>query len=85
MTSTSISSSDFSQNVADAKRAAADGPVFITERGEPTHVLLSLDDYQKLISPRRSIADALAMPGAAEIDFDPPRVVIESRPQDDLL
>ncbi|MEB0023801.1 type II toxin-antitoxin system Phd/YefM family antitoxin [Actimicrobium sp. CCI2.3] len=85
MTSTSISSTDFSKNISDAKRAAADGPVFITERGKPTHVLLSLDDYQKFTGRRRSIADALAMPGAAEIDFDPPRVVIESRPQDDLL
>ena len=33
-------------------------------------------------SAQRSIADALAMPEATDIEFDPPRLVIASRPAD---
>ena len=55
---------------------------FITDRGKPAHVLLSFDDYQKLTKQRRNIADALAMPGIADIEFEPPRVTIQSRPAD---
>jgi PHD/YefM family antitoxin component YafN of YafNO toxin-antitoxin module len=37
------------QNTGRAKRAAAmNGPVFITDRGKPSYVLLSIDDYSKL-------------------------------------
>jgi hypothetical protein len=45
-------------------------------------VLLSFDDYQRLTKQRRNIADALAMPGIADIDFETPRVTIQSRPAD---
>ena len=56
--------------------------MFITDRGKPAHVLLSFDDYQKLTNQRRNIADALAMPGITDIEFEPPRVTIQSRPAD---
>ena len=51
-------------------------------RGKPAHVLLSFSDYQKLTEQRPNIADALAMPGIADIEFEPPRVTIQSRPAD---
>lgn len=41
------------------------GPVFITDRGKPAHVLLSFAEYQRLTQQRRNIADALAMPVGA--------------------
>jgi PHD/YefM family antitoxin component YafN of YafNO toxin-antitoxin module len=53
--------------------------VFITDRGRPAHVLLSIEDYQRITKQRRNIADALAMPGIADIAFEPPRVSIEAR------
>jgi len=56
--------------------------VFITDRGKPAHVLLSFEDYQRLTKQRRNIADALAMPGVADIEFEPPRVIIGARPAD---
>lgn len=56
--------------------------MFITDRGRPAHVLLSFEDYQRLTQQRRNIADALAMPGSADIEFEPPRVVIDTRPAD---
>ena len=79
---TTLSSREFNQGTSEAKRAANKGPVFITDRGKPAHVLLSFDDYQRLTKQRRNIADALAMPGIADIEFEPPRVTIQSRPVD---
>lgn len=82
MTITTLSSRELNQDVARAKRAADHGPVFITDRGRPAHVLLSFEDYQRLTKQRRSIADALAMAEGADIAFDPPRMVIGTRPAD---
>ena len=82
MTITTLSSRELNQDVARAKNAARNGPVFITDRGKPAHVLLSIEDYQRLTKQGRSIVDALAMPGVADIEFEPPRLVIEPRPAD---
>ncbi len=82
MTITTLSSRAFNQGTSEAKRAANNGPVFITDRGRPAHVLMSFEDYQRLTQQRRNIADALAMPGIADIEFEPPRVAIERRPAD---
>ncbi|MDR0578873.1 MAG: type II toxin-antitoxin system Phd/YefM family antitoxin [Candidatus Accumulibacter sp.] len=82
MTVTTLSSRELNQDVTRAKKAAGSGPVFITDRGRPAHVLLSFEDYQRLTRQRRNIADALAMPGAAGIGFEPPRASIETRPAD---
>lgn len=69
-----ISSREFNQDVGKAKRAAEHEPVFITDRGTPAHVLLSIDDDYKLIGKTESVADLLAMPASAEIDFNPIRL-----------
>ena len=82
MTITTLSSRELNQDVSRAKKAAETGPVFITDRGKPAHVLLSIEEYRRLTRQRRSIAEALDMPGAAEIDFEPPRANIASRPAD---
>ncbi len=76
MNITTLTSRAFNQAASEAKRAASNGPVFITDRGKPAHVLLTIEDYQKLTQQRRNISDALAMTNAADIDFDPPRVAI---------
>ena len=76
---TTVTSRELNQDTSRAKRAALLGPVFITDRGRPAHVLLSFEDYQKLIGGSRNLVDALAMPGLAEIDFDPPKSKIASR------
>lgn len=82
MTITTLSSREFNQDTSRAKKAASEGPVFITDRGKPAHVLLSIEDYQRITGGHRKIADALAMPGLADIEFDPPRVNIGLRPAD---
>lgn len=80
MTITTVSSRELNQDVTRAKKATENGPVFITDRGKPAHVLLSIEEYQRLTHQRRNIADALAMPGVADIEFSPPRVDIETQP-----
>jgi prevent-host-death family protein len=82
MTITTLSSRELNQDVTRAKKAAKYGPVFITDRGKPAHVLLSIEEYQKLTKQRRSIVDSLAMPGIENIEFEPPRVTIEICPAD---
>ena len=82
VTITTVTSRELNQDVTSAKRATKNGPVFITDRGRPAHVLLSFEEYQRLTHQRRNIADALSMPGAAEIEFDPLRASLRHRPAD---
>jgi prevent-host-death family protein len=68
---TTFSSRELNQDVSRAKRAAEDGPVIITDRGKPAHVLLTIEDYHRLTGQRRNLAEVLAMRGLSEIRFDP--------------
>jgi prevent-host-death family protein len=77
-----ISSRDFTGRVAQIKRAALTGPVFITDRGTPSHVLLHIDQYRRLTSTGYSLADALAMKDGDDIPFDPPKIDIGLRVPD---
>jgi prevent-host-death family protein len=82
MTITTLSSREFNQHASDAKRAANNGPVFITDRGRPAHVLLSIDEYQRITGQRQNIADLLAMPGIEDIEFDIPQMRDIAKPAD---
>ena len=79
---TTISSREFNQDASGAKRAALEGPVFITDRGRPAHVLLSIEAYQRLTGRQQSILDLLADPEAADIEFTPGRVDSLAHPAD---
>ena len=79
---TTLSSREFNQAASRAKNAAQKGPVFITDRGRTTHVLLSVEEYTKISGSCRSIGDMLSDPAAAEIDFDPPRLGFIAREVD---
>jgi prevent-host-death family protein len=79
---TTFTSRELNQDVTRAKKAAQSGPVFITDRGKPAHVLLSIEEYRRLTKERRNIADSLAMPGVAEIEFEPLRVKIGTQAAD---
>ncbi|MDP1027995.1 type II toxin-antitoxin system Phd/YefM family antitoxin [Sphingomonas sp. KR1UV-12] len=58
---------EFNQDIAGAKRAAREGPVIITDRGQPAHVLLSYDEYRRLGGEARGLVDLLAWPGTEDI------------------
>jgi prevent-host-death family protein len=79
---TTLSSREFNQDSSGAKKAARNGPVFITDRGRPAHVLLTIEDYQKLTGGPASIIELLAMPGAEDIEFEPARAADLYRPED---
>lgn len=71
---TTVSSRKFNQDVSEVKRAALNGPVFITDRGHTAHVLLSIKDYERMTGKKKSIVALLAMPDSSDIEFDPPRL-----------
>lgn len=77
---TTLSSREFNQDPSCARKVAQKGPVFITEDGLPAHVLMSIEEYQRLIKQQRNIADALAMPGVGEVEFGPPKLNMEIQP-----
>ena len=74
MAITTLSSREFNQDTGRAKRAARKGPVFITDRGKPAHVLLSIVEYQKITKKGMNILEMISTPGAGDIDFEPPHL-----------
>lgn len=82
VTITTLSSRELNQDVTKAKKAAAHGPVFITDRGRPAHVLLSIEEYQRLTGRRQKIADLLAMPGAEDLALEIPPLRDLAQPAD---
>lgn len=76
MTVHTFTSREFNRDVSAAQKATQDGPVFITDRGRPAYVLLSIDEYLRLTNEGPSIVELLSMPAAADIEFEPPTAVI---------
>ncbi|MDR6665206.1 type II toxin-antitoxin system Phd/YefM family antitoxin [Rhizobium sp. 1399] len=79
MSLTSLSSRELNHDVSRAKKAAKNGPVVITDRGKPSHVLMTYSEFERLTGKRRNLVDALSMPGLSSIDFDLPRAEIAPR------
>ncbi len=65
-----ISSREFNQDVGKAKRAARHEPVFVTDRGRPTHVLMSFEAFRQITGKTETIVDLLAMPDTEAPDFE---------------
>ncbi len=82
MPTTSLSSREFNQDIGRAKKAAQNGPVVITDRGKPAHVLMTIDEYQRLTRKRQSLVDRLSMPGLSDVEFEPGRAGITLREAD---
>lgn len=73
MAITTLSSREFNQNTSRAKKAATKGPVFITDRGKPAHVLLSIAEYRRLTEDQGSLIDRLGLPpGIEDVDLEIP-------------
>jgi prevent-host-death family protein len=60
-----VTAREFNQDISKAKRFAVEEPVFVTDRGRPTHVLLSIAAYRKLSGERQSILDLVAAPAGS--------------------
>ena len=74
MTDTTISSREFNQDIGRAKHAADEGPVIITDRGEPAYVLMTHQEYRRLARKGPTIRELLESPGVEDIEFNPPRL-----------
>ena len=74
-----VSSRDFTRDVSAAKRAAVDGPVFITDRGRPAFALIKIEDYYRMSGKQSpsflEVMDGIA--GGENIDFEPPRLNLQ--------
>jgi prevent-host-death family protein len=77
-----LSSREFNQDTSGAKKAANHGPVFITDRGKPAHVLLSMQDYLRLLGRPSSLSELLAMRAVVDAEFEPAKVVVHAGPAD---
>lgn len=77
-----MSSREFNQDTSGAKKAAQEGPVFITDRGRQAYVLLTFEEYQKLGAGGSNIIELLSMPGVADIDVEFPPINLISKPVD---
>ena len=74
-----MSSREFTRNVSAAKRAAVEGPVFITERGHPAFALSQIHDDSRLIGQNApTLHDVMdGIPGKYSMEFDPPKLAIQ--------
>ena len=76
-----FSSRDFTRDVSSAKRATAEGPVFITDRGRPAYALLKIDDYYRMVGQGEpsllAVMDDIS--GGDSIEFEAPRLDITTR------
>ena len=72
---TTVTSREFDQDAAGARKASRRGPVFITDRGRPAHVLLTIEDYRRLAGRggATNLAQAVAQPNA-DFEFEPARL-----------
>jgi prevent-host-death family protein len=73
MTIKKVTSREFNQDISKIKRVCEDSPVYITNRGETTHVLMTFEEYQKLAGDTENIVDLLAMDDCG-IDFEVPKL-----------
>ena len=75
-----MTSREFNRDVSKAKREAKHGPVFITDRGRPAHVLLTVDEYKRITDGDQTIGALLGRPEVAELEFEPPKLGVLTKP-----
>jgi prevent-host-death family protein len=67
---TTITSREFNQRTDAAKRAARSGPVIVTRRGAPEHVLLTYADFVKMGGSRGSLGALFkALPDTSGVEL----------------
>lgn len=76
-----ITSREFNHDVGSAKRAAARGPVIVTDRGEPAFVLMTIQEFDRLRGATPTIVDLLRSDDVT-IEFEPERFDLHLRTPD---
>ena len=72
-----LSSRAFNQDVSQAKRLAREEPVFVTDRGRPTHVLLDIATFRQMAGATETIVELLTM--GEPVEFEPDWAAIRRR------
>jgi hypothetical protein len=67
---TTMTTHEFDPDAARVVDAAQTRPVFVTESGQPTRVLLTIEDCWRLTGTK-SPAEALAHQASADFEFEP--------------
>ncbi len=67
---TTLSSREFNQDRGKAKKATRTGPVFITNRGKPEMVLLSIEEYRQITHTGISLFEAIFPSDGLSIDLE---------------
>lgn len=60
-------------NLADLLVQSAEGAVLLSSEQRPSHVLMTIADYERINSGKLNIVEKLWMPDMPDIDFDPVR------------
>ena len=68
---TTMSAREFNRDVSAAKRAAKNGPVVITDRGQPAYVLLTIEEYRGFAEDGPDLVERLSMDDDIDVDFEP--------------
>ncbi|MCI5139589.1 MAG: type II toxin-antitoxin system Phd/YefM family antitoxin [Candidatus Electrothrix sp. AR1] len=74
MSITTISCTALTRDIGKTKKAAQSNPIIITERDQPAYVLMTIEQYKKIVGNVKNILDLLAMPDAEDIELTPPRM-----------
>jgi PHD/YefM family antitoxin component YafN of YafNO toxin-antitoxin module len=81
-----LTSREFGHNVSSAKNLARQGTVIITDRGDPTFVLMNIGEYRTLTVGHRAVSLLEAMDGlpnsAEAADFEIEPVELQWRTED---
>lgn len=77
-----ITARAFNHDAGAAKREALHEPVIITDRGEPSFVLMTYAEYQRLTGRVGNIVDLLRQDLEGDFDHEFPTADIQSRQLD---
>lgn len=75
-----FTSRQYNQDASSVKRAAKSGPVIITERGKPAHVLMTYEAYQRLRGATKTAPLVDFLEGLALGELDITREADTGRP-----
>jgi len=71
MDKSTVSSRELNQALSRVKKFSLKAPVIITDRGRPSHVMMSYAEYQRLTGKQTSIVERLTCPTPANDAFEP--------------
>jgi hypothetical protein len=69
-----VTSRHFNQDTSAAKKRTANGPLIITDRGRPAHVLMTFAAYEKLNGKPMTLLEALGGGEGHDFVFEAPRL-----------